>query len=308
MLFFCVAVSVGFAVVLALVLVCAGLNFRTPAATDISHSAFLVTPPAPLLRPVTIRVATFNIFDLPPFGSHRAERMHAIGRRLAELAPDLIGFQEAFYPGDRSILLTELAQSGLVHSRYFRSGFVGSGLLIVSRFAIVEAHFRRYSRWGKPHKVWHGDWWAGKGVGLVRVRLPDATGYLDFFDTHAHADYGRNEYPDVILSNLQECATFINTAGTRTSPTLAVGDYNARLDSPPGRALVTGADLIRLMTADSAIDHIFARTNAGYACEVLGTTAIQGTVHVGDKEVRLSDHSGYVSTIRITPKPACPGA
>ncbi|MCK5805937.1 MAG: endonuclease/exonuclease/phosphatase family protein, partial [Lentisphaeria bacterium] len=136
------------------------LNLRTPSPTDLSVSGQLATPPPGLSESVTLRVVTMNVWGLKHLSSHRAERMPAIGARLAELNPDLIGFQEAFVKADRDALLIPLRKAGLEHHRYFPSGLVGSGLLVVSRYPIEEAFFFRYSAGGKPHRVDHGDWWA----------------------------------------------------------------------------------------------------------------------------------------------------
>lgn len=289
------------ACLLAAVVVCSLLNFRTPSPTDIGSSAHLAEPPAPLSGPITLKVVTFNIWDLYHEGTHRRERMEAIGRNLVELEPDVIGFQEAFIRRDREIVLRALEQAGLAHHQYFRSGLVGSGLLVVSRFPIEEAFFHRYTRGGNPFKVWHGDWWAGKGVCLARILLPDGVGYLDFFNTHAHAGYGERAYDAVRLSNMQEHAAFMNRAASKTSPAVTVGDYNCREGTPQWEAFVVGADLQRVMTIPSRIDHIFAQENPRYRFEVLETLAIEEKLTVDGKEIDLSDHTGYISTIRITP-------
>lgn len=289
------------AVAVITVLGCMALNFRTPSEANLSKSKMLIEPPKPLTAPLTIKMVTFNIWDLFPIGTSRAKRMQAIGMKLVELKPDLIGFQEAFYPSDRKILLKRLKEAGLIHSHYFRSGFMGSGLLVASRFPIEEVFFHRFSARGKFYKVWHGDWWAGKGICLARVKLPGGRGHLDFFDTHAHAGYGNDEYKDVILSNLKECAAFINAASTKTSPVICTGDFNSGRDSIQNKTLVQDAKLLRLMTIDSAIDHIFGQKNPGYKFKVLETVPIRGTVDVGRKVQKLSDHSGFMSTLLIIP-------
>jgi len=275
---------------------------RESPETDLSKSGQLAKPPPPLKAPLELKIVTFNIWDLHPFGTARAERMRAIGKKLAGLAPDLIGFQEAFYEGDRAIIMEELGPAGLSHSKYFHSGTVGSGLFVVSRFPIEESFFRPYSQRGKFYKPWHGDWWAGKGVCLARAKLPDGMGHVDFFNTHAHANYGTGEYDDVILDNLRECAAFVNEAATRASPALMAGDFNAQLNSPPGRALVQDAKLTPLILQDTGIDHIFFQENAGCDCVVLKSEPITGSVDNGGKKIGLSDHPGFISTIRLSPK------
>jgi endonuclease/exonuclease/phosphatase family metal-dependent hydrolase len=277
------------------------LNLRTPSETDLAKSVLLGNPPASLKQPLTVKVVTFNIWDLHPSGTHRDMRMPAIGEALAELAPDVVGFQEAFYEKDRQVILDELTKVGLSHSRYFPSGLVGSGLFVVSRWPIREAFFLRYTEGGKPHAVWHGDWWAGKGVALVRLELPGGAGYIDVFNTHAHAGYGEPDYDSVRLSNMRECAAFVTRAALKTVPAFAVGDFNCKEPESQYPALVEGADLQRLMNIESRIDHIFAPRNPAYAYEVLDTEPIAGTLSANGEEFELSDHTGYISTIRITP-------
>jgi hypothetical protein len=60
------------------------------------------------------------------------------------------------------------------------------------------------------------------------------------------------------------------------------------------------------MTVDTHIDHIFGVVNTLYKCEALKTDEITGTYTINGVETELSDHSGYMSTIRITP--TLPGA
>ena len=244
---------------------------------------------------------TFNVWGLYYKGRYRSHRIPAIGKALAELNPDLIGLQEAFIEKDRAQILRELAEVGLTHHQYFPSGLAGSGLLIISRYPIVETFFHRYTKGGKPHKVWHGDWWAGKGVGLARIALPDDAGYIDFFNTHAHARYGTSEYDDTRLSQMTELADFISEAATHTSPAFLVGDVNCLPNTKQHRTLVENATLARLMTVDSRNDHIFGVTNPRYAFEVIDTQPIEATLSADGATFGLSDHKGYLSVIRITP-------
>ena len=97
--------------------------------------------------------------------------MRAIGKLLADLQPDLVGIQEAFVSADREILVEQLRNTRLKYYKYFPSGLVGSGLWILSAFPIQETHFHRFPKNGKLYKIWHGDWWAGKGIALARKRM-----------------------------------------------------------------------------------------------------------------------------------------
>lgn len=287
------------AVCVLVVVTCLLLNYRTPSPTDLDESALLASPPAPAGGEITLKIVTFNIWDLYHEGTHRPERMAAIGRKLQELQPDIAGFQEAFIARDRQIVLDALAECGLNNAVYFPSGLVGSGLLVASRHPIEEAFFHRYTEGGKPHKVHHGDWWAGKGVCVVRVKLPEAIGYLDFFNTHAHARYGDDEYDKVRMSQMHELAAFIKRASLKTVPAISVGDFNVRASEPQYQTLVEEAGLERVMTIDTAIDHIFAVRNDRFTFEALDTVPIKAEVGVPGGTVGLSDHTGYLSTVRI---------
>ncbi|MCP4643730.1 MAG: hypothetical protein GY851_25010 [bacterium] len=277
------------------------LNMRTPAATDLADSPQLQQLPPPISKSVTLKVVTYNLWDLYLHSDHRAERMPAIGEAVAALSPDIVGFQETWIASDRATVLAALDPIGLVHHHYFRSGLVGSGLLIVSRYPIVETHFWRYTLGGKPLRVDHGDWWAGKGVALARIELPDGAGYLDFFDTHAHASYGDRSYDPVRLSQMTELAAFVNEAATGTSPAIVVGDFNTRAGKEPYQRLVADADLDRLMVIDSRIDHIFAPRNAKCSFDVVETVPIKRELEQDGETFGISDHTGYMSIIRIDP-------
>ncbi|MBI4557083.1 MAG: endonuclease/exonuclease/phosphatase family protein [Candidatus Hydrogenedentes bacterium] len=276
-------------------------NMKAAPDSDHSKSKFLETSPRPLAQPVNLRIVTFNVHDLYWESEDRPERMRAIADRLTELDPDLVGFQEAFIAADRKVLLAALADSRLKHHHYFRSGTVGSGLFVVSAFPIEEVLFHRYTRNGKWYKIRHGDWWAGKGVALARVRLPDG-GVLDFFNTHAHARYGSTEYDVDRFAQMREMADFINRVATGNGPAIALGDFNCRPDSEAYQAIVEGAILQRMMTVDSRIDHIFGVGNDRYHFEALNSESIDGEIEANGHRTELSDHSGYLSTVRISSK------
>jgi len=286
--------------VLSLVLL---LNLRTPSPTNLERSALLAHPPSPLRAPITVRIATMNEWGVKYQCPHRTERMPAIGRALADCHPDFVGFQEAFVQADRQALLAPLEKEGLNHHHYFRSGLVGSGLLVAGRRPFAEVFFRRYSAGGKAWRVDHGDWWAGKGVCVVRMQLPEDRGgaFLDLFVTHAHARYSDDHYDAVRSSNMRDLVVFIRQAATGTTPAFVLGDFNVRPEEPQYHTLVEGANLERLMHAKSRIDHIFAVRTPQYRFEVLDTTAIAKRIPIDGGTSRLSDHTGYVSTIRIVP-------
>lgn len=307
----CLGLFIGFVALLLLLFlvlfVGSYFNGHIGVAHDVSTSALLSNPPPILKKPVTLKIVTFNIQLLWVVGQNRAERARAVAATLAQLDPDIVGFQEAFDADDRAVLIEGLQTTRLKHQQYYPSGTVGSGLLIASVFPIRETYFHRYVSSGEWFKAWEGDWWAGKGAALARVELPDGAGFVDFYDTHAQARYGSRHYDVVGQRQMVEFAEFIRGSHVRTVPAFAVGDFNARPGSPALQAIVEGTPLTRLMSIDTRIDHIFGVTDAVYTMEVLETIEIRDGAAPGGKPIRLSDHNGYMSTIRITPSGSSAG-
>jgi len=249
---------------------------------------------------ITLRVATFNIHDMYVESAARPERMRAIADRLCELNPDLVGFQEAFIKKDRKILLERLEKgSRLRYHRYYPSGVVGSGLLIASAFPIKDHAFFKFSKSNPFYQVKEGDWWAGKGVALARVELPEGGGLLDFYNTHAQASYGKPAYKTIREKQMTEVAEFINATRSGAEPLLLVGDLNCWVGQKDFQNLAQGANLRRVMKIPSRIDHIFAANDPRHAVEVVETVKIEKRIKTKDGTSALSDHSGYMSTLRI---------
>jgi endonuclease/exonuclease/phosphatase family metal-dependent hydrolase len=276
-------------------------NARTPSPTDLSKSALMAAPPKPLAKEITLKVVTFNIHDMYLISRDRPERMRGIGQALVDLDPDLAGIQEAWVEQDRNTLIEAAAGSRLKYHKYYPSGTVGSGLLILSAYPIVEPFFHRYEKNGKWYKPYHGDWWGGKGLALARVQLPNDAGFIDFYDTHAHASYGSDEYDGDRETQMHELAAFIKASATGTSPALAVGDFNTRTGTKAFGIAVEEGGLEWMMTGSPRIDNIFAVKNPHYTFEVLDMAPIDRKIAIGRRETHLSDHSGYISTIRIKP-------
>ena len=303
-----IGLGCGGTVILALALLFLYLyimSFRNGAVdspTDFSESALLANPPKAISEPLTITAATFNIQDLWIVGRRRPERMRAIGRVLTELDPDVVGFQEAFIDGDREILLEALAGSRLRHHRYFPSGTSGSGLLIASAYPIAEAWFHRFTVSNAWWRVWEGDFWAGKGAALARLQLPEDRGCIDFYTTHAQAKYHKSSYRAIGTQQMAELARFVKKTHTPTAPAILTGDFNCREGNPDYKTLTDALPLRRLMKGiKPSIDNIFAVGDGHYSFEAEETVVLENGVDSQDRELRLSDHDGYLSRIRIVP-------
>lgn len=283
-------------------LVCAGSVVISCHCTTFPEFTLKVLPNN-FKKPITLRIMTYNVKDIMIASNYRSERMHAIALKLCELDPDIIGFQEFFVESDRTILIKELkTNSRLKYHFYYPSRLVGSGLLISSVFPIIEKSFHQFKDSNPSYKVWEGDYWAGKGVALARLKLPNKNGYIDFFNTHAQASYGDSEYDIVRKNQMIELAKFMNESRENTSLAILVGDMNCGPGGNDFETAVKNASLIRIMKIESWIDHIFAVNNSNYKIDVLDTSTINGNVSIDNKSIPLSDHNGYLTVIRIAPR------
>ncbi len=277
-------------------------NGYVGVGTNFTESPLRKNPPPRLTAPVTLKMVTFNIQATWIVGTNRPARMRAIAEYLGPLDPDIVGFQEVFVPADRELLISELKKhTRLQYNQYYPSGYIGSGVFISSAFPIKELWFHRYQAIAPAYKFWEGDGLAGKGIGLARIELPGGAGFFDFFDTHAQAGYGNAAYKDVRKKEMAEAADFINSARCGTIPAFMAGDLNCRPTTPEHITLVQGADLARMLTMDTSLDHIYAARDPHYQFEVLESREIPAIIQKDGKPFELSDHNGYFTVVRVTP-------
>lgn len=115
-------------------------------------------------------------FRLPPsrgipwISSDREVRVRAIADQLAGGDYDVVSLQEVWSPADYEYIRDRVAEV-LPYAHYFYSGVIGSGLCLFARHPIVGALFHAWPLNGYVHRVHHGDWFGGKGVGLCRLSV-----------------------------------------------------------------------------------------------------------------------------------------
>jgi len=258
--------------------------------------------PYGLKKIVTLKIVTYNVRDIIIVSNHRPERMRAIGKRLCTLDPDLVGFQESFVEEDRNILINELEKgSRLKYHHYYPSRMFGSGLLISSASPIRETSFHQYEDSNPSYKVWEGDYWAGKGVALARIELQNSNGYIDFFNTHTQAGYGNPEYKIVRERQMKELVKFMITSRENIAPAFLAGDMNCEPGEDALEILIKDAPLLRIMKIDSGKDHVFAIKNSNYSIKTLDTIRIDGVIIIDREPIPLSNHSGFMTTVQISP-------
>ena len=191
---------------------------------------------------------TLNMWGVP-CAPDRVNRMSLLVAWLQNVCSvDIMAIQEIFVDWDVDRVVQAARLGGLSHHHYFRAGpgFVHSrapGMLVLSRYPIVDAHYHRYALNGKPHKIHHIDWWFAKGVGLVRVDAGSVVGEMDIFVTHlvsCYVPWGKNfpedEYGAQRAAQAWECARWIRLV-RRAPLVLLLCDMNADAHSLPYRVI-----------------------------------------------------------------------
>lgn len=275
--------------IVAFILALMAWNLRPPAVAPPSHFEPVSLPST--TEPVRLRVLTWNVWGLLWMTQRREERLAAVAREVAAIHPDLVGFQEAFVTEDRQRIVTALREIGLVHHRYFSSGLVGSGLLIVSRYPIETDGFIRYRKNGHPAKLIQGDWWAGKGLSLSLLRLPNGLP-LYFADTHFHAHYRNDSVAALRVQHAQsaQLVPWVQRVRETGIPALWVGDWNSPPDTDITTPLVESGHWQLLTQKQRSIDNIFG-SGDGWVWTILQEGRVAGFLDGGPR-TPWSDHAG----------------
>ena len=274
-----------------------------------------------------LRVLTFNCWGVPVFSRDRAARMRAIGRALAGLDVDVVGLQEVFAEKDRQAISQGAARAGLAHTHYFSSGVMGSGLFTLSRYPIEDVGFLRFRLNGRPQDLIRSDYYAGKGIGRVRLRTP--AGPVDVYNAHLVAPYlefGPDRFYVHRLAQVLEASRYMRVE-SGDLPAVLTCDLNCQPDSLAYRTLIAAAGLVEtyrtanpdhatLTVADKIpyarmhpperLDYIFARSGArGSFTVARSTLALTAAPEPNpDRVLGFSDHYGVRSELVLTPAPA----
>ncbi|OXB71092.1 UNVERIFIED_CONTAM: hypothetical protein H355_016977 [Colinus virginianus] len=150
----------------------------------------------------------------------RQERISLIGDQLCREGFDLVLLQEIWSERDYSDLKAKLGGC-CPFSHYFRSG-----LCVFSKFPILDTLLYQYSLNGYPYMLQHGDWFCGKSVGLVIVRIAEIT--VNIYVTHLHAEYSRDKdaYLPHRVVQAWELAQFVRHTAKAADVVLLGGDLN----------------------------------------------------------------------------------
>ncbi|KFO92855.1 Sphingomyelin phosphodiesterase 2, partial [Buceros rhinoceros silvestris] len=282
-----------------------------------------------------LRVFDLNCWAIRYLSKRRQERISLIGDTLRQEGFDLVLLQEVWSEQDYSDLKAKLGGC-YPFSHYFRSGVIGSGLCIFSRFPILDTFLYQYSLNGYPYMLQHGDWFGGKSVGLVITKISGIV--FNIYVTHLHAEYCREKdaYLPHRLVQAWELAQFIRHTSKAANVVLLGGDLNMHPEDV-GIRLLRGWTGLRDTFSEATrfegckdgctlipkncftikaellpfplgirIDYILYKALSGFTvkCEELRTTT--GTAPGMD--IPFSDHEAVMATLHIQRQGQAAGA
>ncbi len=179
-----------------------------------------------------IKVFTLNCWGLKMVSDKRRERMAAIGAYLARSNYDIVTLQEVWM-GEDFQTIRDAVRGALPYSHFFDNGIIGSGTCVFTRAQIRDATFHEFTMNGYPHKIWHGDWFGGKGLGVCQINYRGFD--IHVYTSHYHAEYDRDH--DVYLGHrvihALESAQWIKLASSSADITLYSGDFNTEPTDVP---------------------------------------------------------------------------
>jgi len=182
-----------------------------------------------------VRIFTLNCWGLGMgISKNRDERMEDIGKYIADQDFDIVFLQEIWKRNNFNTV-KGLVSSVLPYSHFFDNGIIGTGTAIFTKVKINDVTFHEFGLNGYPHKLLHGDWFGGKGLGVCQI---DYLGFnIHLFISHYHATYDYNPLTDVYLAHRVvhgvESAQWIKLASSSADLTIYAGDFNTEPKDVP---------------------------------------------------------------------------
>ncbi|XP_063823205.1 putative neutral sphingomyelinase [Ostrinia nubilalis] len=175
-----------------------------------------------------LNIFTLNCWGIPIVSKNRKERIHAIAKYLMESSHTLVCLQEVWSENDYLFIKDSLKEV-LPYSYYFYSGVLGSGLCVFSKWVIQDVFFHQWPLNGYIHKIHHGDWFGGKGVGLCRIKCGDRL--INIYCTHLHAEYHEDDmYLAHRVLQAYSTAELVNLTKSPADVSILAGDLNTGPD------------------------------------------------------------------------------
>jgi len=182
-----------------------------------------------------VKVLTLNCWGIWLLSSERKERISAIASFIASKDYDIVLLQEVWCDEDFTMIKSMVKH--MPYNHFFYTGAIGSGTCILSKHKISEASFHEYSLNGNPQDILHGDWYAGKGLGVCRMKINNLN--VCVFVTHLHAEYlsTREAYLAHRVSQALEAGVWIKLCAAGADLVIVGGDFNSEPGDIPHDAL-----------------------------------------------------------------------
>ncbi|GFS13257.1 neutral sphingomyelinase [Elysia marginata] len=220
--------------------------------------------------------------------------MLGIGDYLYKSSFDIIVLQEIWVKSDFHMLREKLKKK-LPFSHYFYSGAIGSGICVFSKFLITETMFYCFHLNGHPHKIFHGDWFGGKGVGMCSLLIDNLD--VNLYCTHFHAEYnpGHDEYEAHRLAQAVELCQFVRRTSSNCDMVVVAGDFNT-----------TPAQLgYKVITHYGNLKDVWRDKNNTVDDESGGTCEVPGNIYTDPKNLTRFPHGSRIDYIMYNAKEGC---
>ncbi|OXA52817.1 putative neutral sphingomyelinase [Folsomia candida] len=276
-----------------------------------------------------ICVVTLNCWGIRFISKDRVQRMNAIGDELATGKYDFVFLQEIWTTEDYE-RIKKRTSDVLPYSYYFYSGVIGAGICIFSKSEIKSAFFHQWAVNGYIHKVQHGDWFGGKGIGMVEVVHNGLT--INLYTAHLHAEYDRvnDEYLAHRVIQAFDTAQFIKMTSKHADAVIVGGDLNTEPGDLAYKVIIHTAELkdsicdvekpslaeslntneipsnsysssaqLKTNPFGKRIDYICFKSKYGVSVKTI-SSEVPWPNRVPNESFSYSDHEAVVAKLRIT--------
>ncbi|GAA5906204.1 inositol phosphosphingolipid phospholipase [Sporobolomyces salmoneus] len=143
---------------------------------------------------------------------------------------DVIALQEIWVRNDFDLIAERAKRAGLIYSKFFYSGAIGSGLAFLSRHFLESSFITAYPLNGFPLHFIQGDFFAGKSTCGISIRVPGIDRLVDVLNTHMYAPGGEGDQLDGAhrIAQAWELAKLVNEKTERGRHVICTGDFNSQ--------------------------------------------------------------------------------
>ena len=251
-----------------------------------------------------LKFLTLNCWGLPFLTPFKDRRLDAISEIIRNGKWDVVALQEVWLKRDQQRIIKKAC---FPHHVAFDKGyrFFGSGgLMILSKYKILEHDFHTFIVKGFPHRLHEGDFHAAKGIGYALLDTP--MGKLPIFTTHLIAKYARRQENDINrvfrMAQMLELILYIRRKATPSGFVLC-GDLNAteadlELETLYALTGVSREWRMNLRSFRKRLDHIMCGATLANMNFRIANASLVLRSSFSSEKIPYSDHEGVSALIR----------